>query len=255
MTEAPIQSYPSRKSLHECIVNTIDQGPRYMTAETWNDLAKAATQSSTTDPVIQLVREGNSEPAYAPEGVKQRVFRDTFTLFLAYAASPLVKVALKSKLRASAKPFVPQILRSTSLQPEGDTISVNHVQDPSQAETQHLPTKFLDVSNLEDPFTDNERDAARKIQAFYRRFSRRMKSRSKPDPVEHWFKECLAISVSLQLSRPYRATFLGPFPHFLLCVDAFRRHQENQRIYASKHARIVDQSNLENATEQLAKIR
>ena len=215
-----------------------------MNAETWDDLASAATQSSIIDPVIQLVREGNSEPAYAPEGVKKLVLRDTSDLFLAFADSPLVKIDPKIKLRANAKPLISRIVYPTVPQPTDGATDVDRAQNP---ENQH-------PSNLEDPFTDNEHNAAREIQAVYRRFRRRMMGRTKRDPAGHWFSECLAINTSLDLSRSYRMTFLGPLPHFLLCLDAFRKHQEEQKRNATGLVRTVDQRDLKNAIETLTKI-
>jgi hypothetical protein len=223
-----------------------------MNTENWDELARAATQSPTTDPVIQLVCEGNAEPVYAPAGVLQRTFRDTSTLFLSYEMSPLVLVAPKSKLSPTATEYTPQILQRTVQQPVDVPKEDGRFQDASGPEHLRVPTEFLDESNLEDPFTEIHHDAARKIQALFRRFRRRVLS--KTNPVNHWFDACFAVSKSLQISRPYRPTFLGPFPHFLLCVDSFRKYKEEQKNRASRQARTVDQSNLEEAMERLGDI-
>jgi hypothetical protein len=206
--------------------------------------------------VVQLVCESNLEHIEAPSGVQQRTFRTPFTLFLAYATSPLVMVAPKSTLRATAEEFVPQILRRVGQKPENEVIEDSGLQSTNEPEHQRQPTVFLDESNLEDPFNENERDAVRTIETWYLRLRQRISSQSNPSPLDHWFNEChsMIMNKSLGCSRPYRATFLGPLPHLLLCIDAFRRHTEEQRIQASKLARTVDPSNMEGAMERLGDI-
>jgi hypothetical protein len=206
--------------------------------------------------VIQLVCESNLEPTEVPPGVQRRAFKTPFALFLAYATSPLVTVAPKSTLRATANEFVPQILRRVDQKPENEIIEGSHVQGTHEPEHQRQPTVFLDESNLEDPFSENERDAVRTIETWYLRLCQRISSRSNPSPLDRWFNECHSVVMrkSAGFLRPYRATFLGPLPHLLLCIDAFRRHTEEQRFQASKIARTVDPSNLEGAMERLGNI-
>ena len=206
--------------------------------------------------MIQLVCEGNPEHIEAPPGVQRRAFQTPSTLFLAYATSPLVAVATKSTLRATATEFVPQILRRASQKSDNEVVEDGCVQSTHEQEHQRQPTVFLDESNLEDPFNENERDAVRTIETWYLRLRQRISSQSNPSPLDRWFNECHSVimSKSLGCSRPYRATFLGPLPHLLLCMDAFRRHMEERRNQASKLARTVDTSNLEGATERLSDI-
>jgi hypothetical protein len=206
--------------------------------------------------VIQLVCESNPEYIEAPLGVQQRAFQTPSTLFLAYSTSPLVTVAPKSTLRATANEFVPQILRRVGQKPDNEVVRDSGVQSTHEPEHQRQPTVFLDELNLEDPFNENERAAVRTIEIWYLRLRQRISNQSNPSPLDRWFNEChsMIMNKSLGCSRPYRATFLGPLPHLLLCIDAFRRHTEEQRIQASRLARTVDPSNLEGAMERLGDI-
>ena len=206
--------------------------------------------------MIQLVCESNPEHTEAPPGVQLRAFRTPFALFLAYATSPLVTVAPKSTLRATANEFVPQILRRAGQKPDNEIIEGSCVQGTHEPEHQRQPTVFLDESNLEDPFNENERDAVRTIETWYLRLCQRISSLSNPSPLDRWFNECHSVVMgkSVGFLRSYRATFLGPLPHLLICIDAFRRHTEEQRCQASKMARTVDPSNLEGAMERLGDI-
>lgn len=104
-------------------------------------------------------------------------------------------------------------------------------------------------------FTDLHHNAACRIQNAYRRFRRRVSTRSKSHALIHWFREYSAIRTLSHCPVTYRQVVLGPLPHLLVCANAFRKRLEEQKNHAWQMVRTVNHAGLEDAMDRLHHIR
>jgi hypothetical protein len=216
-------------------------------AENWERLAWAATQSSKTDAVIQLVKNGDVRPAPTLAGVDKFVFEDIPTLFSTFMESPLADYQPRRRLNPNATVFIPRMAHTLVQEANqaGPTVT------REQADESNKPRDGPDADGL---FTNIHHDAARRIQLAYRRFRRRISARPRSHALNHWFKEYSTIGRLSQCSVAYRVVVLGPLPHLLVCANAFRRKLDEQKTHASKMMHTVNHVELEEAMARLHQI-
>ena len=212
----------------------------------WERLAWAATQSSKTDAVIQLVKKG--DVILPPAGVDRYVFEDIPRLFSTFMESPLVDYQPRRTLNANATAFIPQMAYRLVSWVASWTTSTNQA-EPDES---NKPRDGLDADGL---FTNIHHDAARRIQLAYRRFRRRISARPRSHALNHWFKECSAIGKLSQCSVAYRVVVRGPLPHLLVCANAFRKKLDAQKTYASDMMHTINHAELEEGMARLHQIR
>lgn len=183
---------------------------------------------SQTEEIIQLMEIGE-QPRKAPSGISTHKYHHNFDLFSTFAASPLVSVVTKSKLRAAAAPFIPRWRkREIAMQ------SSNSSEEPVATQRPVLDS-IIPIQTLQAGHSELEIASTIRIQALYRRYRRRVESAKNADPAfVRRFEECFALYQSLKGSSRYRKMVLGPLPHLLVCLDAYIHHIVTQKKEASK---------------------
>ena len=196
-------------------------------------------------------------------------FSSELSLFSPYIQSPLAFDTRKSRLRATAKIFVPQALALSS--------TVTHApkeQAPMSKDTVE-PAATISVKDLEAPATPQETHAAIVIQVAYRRALQRRETHAaiviqvayrralqrraalppKDERVKLWYSQCVDSQVHLRGSRTYLQHFLGPLVHVLIWADAMVRLLKNRRDRARKKfrpANLAHHTQIEEFMERLA---
>jgi hypothetical protein len=202
---------------------------------------------SKDDVVIQIVVKNNSKQLESIPGVIQEGIPNVSSLYFRFPRSPFLRVAQESKLRRDAKEFIPQRQLLPSTQPISDTGSSPATDDPP-------PTAVIDETQLQMVVDVKEKVAALKILALYRRYRRRLEFMSRPDRLQHWYKEYDLVSKTLTCSRRYKMLVRGPLPHLMVCLETFRKHLSKEALRKSAYLQNEDHQPLEDTIEQLANI-
>lgn len=225
--------------------------------------AVRSLSNSKTDHIIQLVKLGSSGGPI--RGVPQESFHSTEALFHCFITSPLVNVGKKSKLRPTAKEFVPgnpstravvDHKTSTSSKPEGGAgdASTGKAPVPSQ---EILFTESMDESHLKESYTKEEVQAVNTIKIAYMRYRKRHRAESvtpNREAVEKWFKRFSNLQNSRHISKRYLAILRGPLSHFMICLDAYRVEVAQQKVNA-KRTLTGDHRLLEEALSRMSDIK
>jgi len=154
-------------------------------------------------------------PPNPSDGLTVLPFTGKLSLFAPYILSPLVNDIRKSKLRATAKTFVPKPLARSATVTRAPSPALNEqcLKNRGMAE----PAAPISVEDLEAPATPREIKAATVVQMAYRRALRR---REAPPPkdgrVKLWYDQCVDAQISLQGPKVYLKYFLGPLVHALI---------------------------------------
>ena len=177
-------------------------------------------------------------------------FSSELSLFSPYLQSPLVFDIRKSRLRATAKIFVPQALALSS------TVTHAPKEQAPMSKDAVEPAATISVKDLEAPATPQETHAAIVIQVAYRRaLQRRAGLSPKDERVKLWYSQCVDAQVHLRGSRTYLQHFLGPLVHVLIWADAMVRLLKNRRDRARKKFRPANHAHhtqIEELMERLA---
>jgi hypothetical protein len=211
--------------------------------------------SSTTDNIIQLVKKGAPLP-YTPDGAVRHFFLNIRTLFYSLESSPLLSIRRGPIARVDPKLMMeqeaPQML-----------IPLGHSLDSAQADDvvlSNLPEERPDEeaseseSEHQEAFTDAEHHAARVIQKACRRFHQRktsQSSRPRDSVLDKLYKECVKASKTLKCSPYYMRLFRGPLPHFLVCLEAYRRDLEAKKLKLQVQMRVGEHIDIENTMQKL----
>lgn len=206
---------------------------------------------SKDDFVVQIVVKDNTKQLEVLPGVTQEDIPNAGSLYFRFPRSPFLHVARESKLRGGAKEFIPQSQslpsKQKSMEPIPDTASSSAIDDPP-------PTAVIDETQLQKVVDVKEKMAALKILTLYRRYRRRLEFISRPDRLQHLYKEYNLVSKTLICSRRYKMLFRGPLPHFMVCMEAFGKHLSKETLRISAHLQNEDHQSLEDTMEQLANI-
>jgi hypothetical protein len=137
--------------------------------------------------------------------------------------------------------------------PAGPSIDSAEAEQITSSEPveQRQEVRAVQEYQLQTTYTDNEHDAARKIQNAYRRFYHRRTAQASDHALDKYYKEYLAASKSLRCSPRYRCLFLGFLPHLMVCLEAFRAAQAKQKAELSKLTLRVEHTQLEDAMAKL----
>jgi hypothetical protein len=186
---------------------------------------------------------------------------------------------LKSNLRADATPFIPTSksvllsadnskdtsadigestpapLSESTPEPESDDLLVGSASNEDTNEEAHenkaleaaASAEFVDVPHTVDPASgspsDEEIQAARLIQATYRRVLSRRNGRAKAGLAASRtviYEACCAEARKMEWPRKYyRLLFLGPLVHALLCLDVIQADVASQKKVVQKRMRVA----------------
>jgi hypothetical protein len=225
----------------------------YLKAQDWPELASAAYESLSdcaVDKMVRTVRSTQGQDAPDPShGLTVLTFTSESSLFLQYKSSPLVIDVRRSKLRATAKTFVPQALSTTVTRAPSPALNEQALMNRGTVE----PAATITVEELQAPATPEEINAAIVIQVAYRRALRR---RAGPPPkdgrVKWWYDQCVEAQMHLRGPKSYSKYFLGPLVHALIWADAMVRLLRNRKDRAKKKFRPADHRQIEDLMERLA---
>ena len=183
------------------------------------------------------------------DGLTVLQFTDKLSLFRPYTLSPLVTDFRKSKLRPTAKTFVP-VLSTTVTRAPSPALNEQALMSRGTVET----AATLSVEELEAPATTEEVKAAIMIQVACKRALRR---RATPLPedgrVKLWYDRCVDAQECLQGPKAYSKYFLGPLVHVLIWADAVVRLLKNRKDRFKKKFsdKKFDHTQIEDLTERL----
>jgi hypothetical protein len=241
----------------------------YLKAKNWPELAIAAYESLSdcaVDKMVRTVRSTKGQDTSDPShGLIVLKFTSEPDLFSQYLTSPLVIDVRRSKLRATAKTFVPQALSTTVTRAPSPALNEQALMNKGAAE----PAATISVVDLQAPATPEEINAAIVIQVAYRQVLRRraaiviqvayrraLRRRagppSKDGRVKWWYDQCVEAQMHLQGPKSYSKYFLGPLVHALIWADAMVRLLRNRKDRAKKKFRPTDHRQIEDLMERLA---
>jgi len=223
----------------------------YIKARDWPELASAAYESLNDCPVDSMVRTVRSnqgqDASDPPHGLI--TFTNESTLFSQYQSSLLVIDVRRSRLRPTAKTFVPQALSSTVTRAPSPTMYEQALMSRGAVG----PTTTISVEGSQVPATPEEINAAVVIQVAYTRALRR---RAGPLPkdrrVKLWYDQCVNAQIHLQGPKSYSKYFLGPLVHALIWADTMVRILRKRRDRANEKSRPAHNSQIEDWMERLA---
>ena len=194
--------------------------------------------------MVRTVRlsQGQDVP-YPSDGLTVLPFTGELSLFSRYTLSPLVIDIRKSKLRATAKTFVPH----------ASTLSATVTRAPSPAPDEALmnrgtvePATTISVEDLKAPARPEEIKAAVVIQVAYKQaLGRRAAPPPKDGRVKSWYDQCVGAQTRLQGPKSYSKYFLGPLVHVLIWTDAIVRLLRNRKDRAKKKFRLADNTQID----------
>jgi hypothetical protein len=224
----------------------------YLKAQDWQELAAAAYESLNYCAVDKMVRLIQGQPSSSTsDGLTVVQFSSKRNLLSQYIQSPLVFDIRKSKLRPTAKPFVPR----------SSVESATPVRAPSPAPNEQVfkntgrvePVATISLEDIRAPATPEEIKAAITIQVAYRRALRRREDLpSKDGRVKLWYDQCIDAQTHLQGPKTYSKYFLGPLVHVLIWADALVRLLKNRRERVKKKLhKNVDHIQLEDLMERM----
>ncbi|KAG8794853.1 hypothetical protein FRC16_010327 [Serendipita sp. 398] len=225
---------------------------RYLHPKTWDELFRSLVKASTFDPLVQII--GTTDTVNAIESVNQVPLDEVFHVV---ESSPLVR--MPPKMRPQASTQFPKQEEPTLALP---AIVVTQDMQPPRPADEAINTTVIDEHQLSQSFSEKDQDAARKIQLFYHRYRRRVAAGAKQSPLDRWFeeynkecnKECSKASVPLRANHRYRAMLRGPLVHFMVCLEAYREHLDQQKRRLSAHAQQTSHEGLEETLARLNKI-
>ena len=229
----------------------------YLKAQNWHELAMFAYKSLSDCAVDQMVRTVQLAQGRNPHGPSDSLTVLPFTsepsLFAPYISSPLVTDIRKSKLRATAKPFVPKSLAQSATVTRAPSPALNEqgLKKRGMAD----PAVPISVEDLEAPATPGEIKAATVIQLAYRRVLRRREAPpSKDRRVKLWYDQCVSAQISLQGPKIYSKYFLGPLVHALIWADTMVRLLKNRKDRIKKKFRPaqIEHTQIEDFMARLA---
>ena len=107
--------------------------------------------------------------------------------------------------------------------------------------------------------SERELQAACTIQNFYRRMvsrRRQLAISGRPAARQQFFLKCLdhADNLGWQQNSYYRLLFLGPLPHFLVCVEAAEAAISKQKKEVKKRFQLESHEQLEELSLRLTKL-
>ncbi|KAG8805325.1 hypothetical protein FRC17_005563, partial [Serendipita sp. 399] len=210
---------------------------KYLHSENWDGLFRTLTKASIHDPLVQLiVNKGSISPL---EGVNQMLLDEVFSgmensLLIRMPPRPRVEVHtnhLVSKESEVQNPVEP--IPSAQLPPQVDE-KVDRVVEDEQVS-----------------FNQEDHDAARTIQKAYRKYKQRS---ARTTSLDRWFNQYNKLPPSATTNRRYLAMLRGPLPHFMVCLEAYREHLDQQRRALSDQAQQGNHEMLEETFARLKKI-
>ncbi|TCD62368.1 hypothetical protein EIP91_006977 [Steccherinum ochraceum] len=243
---------------------------RFTNARHWDDMVKALrwlerTYASRVDEWIHLKEEKFIKPPLKPtRGVRIVVYKDISDIpILLSGGTPA------HRLRADAEAFVPRALPASTADeaeedgPEDEVIRDNEDDvGVAQAEDLQAAELSIDAERVEQaviPPTEQEIEAARLIQLFYRKTLRHRKVRATAasEARTRWFKGYLRAVKQYPgvLNKPYERLFLGPLPHALVCLEKMSLNTDSAKKKALIRLRTTQHRDIEDAQEQFDKAR
>lgn len=223
---------------------------KYIQASGWEDLFRVMVDSKMntgSDSLVQLVSK--HQTAHVIGGVSNLPFEDTKSLFYTFAASPLIEVAQHSTLRANAVEFHPRILPASDSAQQQDTVS-STAADTSNAMSG--PTLTIDEAKLSQSFNQDHQVAATRIQKLYRQYRQHVLAATKATALDTWFAQYEKVAHSSTVR--YRVRLCGPLPHFMVCVEAYKRQLDRQKRQLSERAQQVKHDELEDTMERITRL-
>jgi len=229
----------------------------YLKAQDWHELVISAYKSLSDCAVDQMVRTvqliQGQHPHDPSDGLTVLPFTSELSLFAPYILSPLVNDIRKSKLRATAKTFVPKPLARSATVTRAPSPALNEqgLKNTGMAD----PAVPISVEDLEAPATPREIKAATVIQMAYRlALGRREAPPSKDRRVKLWYDQCIGAQISLQGPKIYLKYFLGPLVHALIWADTMVRLLKNRKDRIKKKFRPaqIEHTQIEDLMTRLA---
>jgi hypothetical protein len=196
--------------------------------------------------MVRTVRltQGPDVP-HLSDGAKTLQFTSKLSLFLPYMQSPLVVDIKKSKLRATAKAFVPSATVTRAPSPALNEQALMSREVPQ-------PVATISVEDLEAPDIPEEIKAAIVIQVAYKRTLRRRAAPSPQDgKVKMWYDQCVCARMRLQGPKKYSKYFLGPLVHVLIWADSLVCLLKSRKEEVKKKFKNADHIQIEDLTERL----
>ena len=153
----------------------------------------------------------------------------------------------------------------------GSTEDDNPAEVEKLEATEHHDTDAVDLVGTDvvsisipdtlEGHTHSERElhAASTIQKFYRHMvsrRRQLAISGRPAARQRFFAKCLdhADNLGWQKNSYYRLLFLGPLPHFLVCVEAAEAAVSDQKKKAKKRLQLESHEQLEELGLRLTKL-
>lgn len=209
---------------------------------------------STTENIIQLIRKGYPV-VFTPSGVIRHPFAHPGTLFYALDSSPLLSIRRDPRVRIESKPAAPGTnSQEVPIGPSIDSVQSEEI-SLSNIPVERPQMDAVQESQLHTEFTEKERQAAHRIQKCYRRYIRRKTAQPSDPLLEKLSKECLSVSQGLKCSENYRRLFRGPLPHFLVCLEGFKKALAAKKLKLSVLTLNVAHTELEDALQKLNSIK
>ena len=166
-----------------------------------------------------------------------------------FTSSPLL-ITSQSNLRVAAQPFIPESIHGIESRPQTpDIMSVVG----SGAKHAGTTTSLLSVEDMKAPIPKEEIQAAKVIQAAYRKARRRTAFKKTDGVFKKWYDQCVEVCKTLPVLRPYQIYLLGPVPHVLVWADAAveslksRRDRVRAKFKEACHTEIEELSDHLNA--------
>ena len=143
---------------------------------------------------------------------------------------------------------------------DGDDIVANADVEAGDTLESHDEAVELFAPDLDDSLraigpSEEEENAARKIQEVYRRYARYRSSRVVNAEIDAIFKACLKETQSPEWCRDrYSLFFLGPLPHLLVCLERGITRTHAVKAMAKKLFNEVSHERLEEVGKQRSEI-
>ncbi|TFY66231.1 hypothetical protein EVG20_g4858 [Dentipellis fragilis] len=234
----------------------------YFAARRWSDLAHAVQSDSTSsfNKLIRFHSDAVAQPLVELPGLHRLVYNRLDDI-----PNLLDPGHQFQRLKEIVKPFT----GNASVSAAGTTVpNTAHIkiENDSSADSAAHPIKEddtvdVDIDADEPPYahfaanratgiSDSQEQAARRIQKAARQMLRRMKARpqnGRAAALQRLFRTCKAESEHLA-KVSYRAIYLGPLPHLLLCLEWMLNKLKEVKAHAKRKS---DQLNLQELTEAM----
>lgn len=244
----------------------------YVYANTWAGLVTAvrsSTRGSSTDEMIQLLHRSRASPTL-------RALRDVRTVIydrlddvpnLLIGVLPAIEPSGSAKTSYTtavtkatdiAEPLIPQSSELPEVpQIEEDDAEAEVIEDLAEQAIPTVISGSLNEGNeILDP-TEEEQQAAARIQAAYRRYSsHRVRPKGQlAESREKLFLACLKTAEQVELGW-YRKMMLGPLPHVLAFLELLYTSTQELKYKTKKRMRLpLKHEELDALDQQLTQTR